>query len=132
MEALVMELIDIKATHKTPEIKGDMSAASFSIRGKSIPEDAREFFTPFKDWFIQTIESKPSRITAEIDLEYFNTSTSIILLDIFKKLNAIQDKTEIKVTWYYEEDDIEMEEVGQDYQFIIGDILELKGKARVD
>ncbi|NLN30763.1 MAG: DUF1987 domain-containing protein, partial [Bacteroidales bacterium] len=56
----------------------------------------------------------------DIRLEYFNTSSSKCILDVFKKLEAIHKaKNEVIVNWYYEEDDEDMLEAGEDYESII-------------
>ena len=55
-----------------------------------------------------------------IQLEYFNTSSSKCILDVFKKLEAIHKaKHEVIINWYYEEDDEDMLEAGEDYESII-------------
>jgi tagatose-1,6-bisphosphate aldolase len=56
-----------------------------------------------------------------IQLEYFNTSSSKCLLDILKKLQIVSQNggSKVKVVWYYEEDDEDMLEAGEDYQAII-------------
>jgi hypothetical protein len=56
-----------------------------------------------------------------IQLEYFNTSSSKCVLDILKKLQSINQsgRSKSKVYWYYEEDDEDMLEAGEDYQAII-------------
>ena len=55
-----------------------------------------------------------------IQLEYFNTSSSKCILDIFKKLELIYKKgSKVQINWYYEEDDEDMFEAGEDYQSII-------------
>jgi hypothetical protein len=57
----------------------------------------------------------------EIKLEYFNTSSSKCILDLFKKLESINNiANQVKVNWYFEEDDEDMAEAGEDYQAIIG------------
>jgi hypothetical protein len=55
-----------------------------------------------------------------IQLEYFNTSSSKCILDVFKKLEAIyKSGNEVVINWFYEEDDEDMLEAGEDYQSII-------------
>ncbi|MBD3637225.1 MAG: DUF1987 domain-containing protein [Crocinitomicaceae bacterium] len=124
-----MEELIVKATHKTPEIKGDLENGQFTIKGVCIPEDARDFFVPFKDWLLELMHSDTGKIQAELHLEYFNTSTSSILLDIFKQLNKLTDEKEISITWSFDEDDLEMEEVGMDYQLILGENFKLNRKS---
>ncbi|MFT4600838.1 MAG: hypothetical protein ACI857_001015 [Arenicella sp.] len=119
------------STPKTPEIKGKIENGSISIKGICIPEDARGFFSPFRNWLLDFTNTTDKEINLEVDLEYFNTSTSNILLDVFKHLNRAKesDSKEVKITWIYEEDDEEMKEVGEDYQLMIGDIITLQSKS---
>ena len=56
----------------------------------------------------------------EIVLEYFNTSSSKCILDVFKKLEKINSSNNgVIINWHYEEDDEDMLEAGEDYQAII-------------
>ena len=65
-------------------------------------------------------ESPLPKTVVNIRLEYFNTSSSKCILDVFKKLEAIHKaKNEVEVNWYYEEDDEDMLEAGEDYESII-------------
>jgi hypothetical protein len=116
------------ATHKTPEINGNIETGELSIKGKCIPEDARDFFVPFRNWLLDFVKTPQENIKVEVDLEYFNTSTSSIILDVFKHLNRVNSEKNVQITWIFEEDDIEMEEVGEDYKIMIGDIITLQSK----
>lgn len=122
----------IEATTRTPFIDGNIEKGKLTIKGKSIPEDAIEFFLPFRNWFMDFINSDIGKIDVEMDLEYFNTSTSSILLDTFKHLKRAAESKEVSIKWVYEEDDIEMEEVGEDYRSMIGDIITLESKPSID
>ena len=72
------------------------------------------------DW-LEKYASKPQSATnVNIQLEYFNTSSSKCILDVFKKLEAInKGGSSVVINWYYEEDDEDMLEAGEDYQAII-------------
>jgi hypothetical protein len=118
----------IDATHKTPEINGNIEKGELFIKGKCIPEDARDFFLPFRNWLLEFVNTQADRIAVTVDLEYFNTSTSSIILDVFKHLRQTSEKKDVAITWIYEEDDLEMEEVGEDYKLMIGDIIKLESK----
>jgi len=53
-------------------------------------------------------------------LEYFNTSSSKCILDLLKRLEKInQAGSKVSVNWYFESEDEDMEEAGEDYQAII-------------
>jgi hypothetical protein len=56
----------------------------------------------------------------DVKLEYFNTSSSKCLVEIFRKLEQLQDSGKnVLINWFYEEDDEDMQESGEDFQEII-------------
>ena len=115
-----MEAITIEGTSKTPSVKFDSDKGIFEIKGRSIPENSVEFYKPLVDWLDIYKESPLKKTVVNICLEYFNTSSSKCILDVFKKLEAIHKaKNEVEVNWYYEEDDEDMLEAGEDYESII-------------
>ncbi len=118
----------VESTVKTPEICGYNDRGEISIKGKCIPEDAREFFSPFRNWLLEFTDKAQNAINVEVDLEYFNTSTSNILLDIFKHLSRVNEKKSVRIKWIYEEDDLDMQEVGEDYKLMVGEIMTLESK----
>lgn len=112
--------IIIEGTAKTPTVKFDSTEGVFEIKGRSIPENSVEFYKPLVDWLDIYKESPLIKTVVNIRLEYFNTSSSKCILDVFKKLEAIHKaKHEVEVNWYYEEDDEDMLEAGEDYESII-------------
>ncbi len=116
-----MENLIIEGSPKTPEVKFNFEEGSLELKGRSIPENSVEFYQPLNEWIDSYGAVAQSKTTIDIKLEYFNTSSSKCILDIFKKLEAMNgNKTEVSVNWYFEEDDEDMEEAGQDYQAIIG------------
>jgi len=115
-----MEPILIEGTPKTPTIKFDSATGVFEIKGRSIPENSVEFYKPLIDWLDLYKETPNNKTVINIKLEYFNTSSSKCILDVFKKLETIHKaKNEVEVNWYYEEDDEDMLEAGEDYESII-------------
>lgn len=116
-----MEKINIEMTPKTPSVKLDADSGKLELKGRSIPENSSEFYNPIFAW-IDNYAIKPKASTElHIQLEYFNTSSSKCVLDILKKIQNIHknNQTQAKVIWYYEEDDEDMLEAGEDYEAII-------------
>ncbi len=112
-----MDNLTIDGSAKTPTVEFE-GVGKLLIKGRSIPENSIEFYKPVIDW-IGAYGSAPKDITeVNVQLEYFNTSSSKCILDVFKKLETLSG-TEVKVNWYYEEDDEDMLEAGEDYQAII-------------
>ena len=115
-----METVTIEGTPKTPTINFDMQKGVLEIKGRSIPENSIEFYKPLVDWLEKYSSSPKPQTNVNIQLEYFNTSSSKCILDVFKKLEAIhKNGSEIIINWYYETDDEDMLEAGEDYQAII-------------
>ena len=84
-----MEKIAIEGSPKTPTINFDTEKGLLEIKGRSIPENSIEFYKPLVD-ALEKYALKPQATTGvTIQLEYFNTSSSKCILDVFKKLEAI-------------------------------------------
>lgn len=116
-----MELLNIEGSPKTPTIKFDPSSGFLEVKGRSIPENSIEFYKPLVD-SLEKYSTGPQKETkVNIQLEYFNTSSSKCILDVFKKLEAIHKSgnSSVTINWHYEEDDEDMLEAGEDYQAII-------------
>jgi len=112
-----MENLQIAGSSKTPEITFDASNGTLTIAGRSIPENSIEFYKPLLLWMENFGKTNPEQTLLQVKLEYFNTSSSKCLLDIFKKLETIGGKTQVE--WYYEQDDEDMLEAGEDYEAIV-------------
>ena len=115
-----METISIEGTPKTPTITFDLAKGFLEIKGRSIPENSIEFYKPLVDWLEKYAATPQAATSVNIQLEYFNTSSSKCILDVFKKLEGInKGGSSVTINWCYEEDDEDMLEAGEDYQAII-------------
>lgn len=115
-----MEILTIEGTAKTPTVNLNPSDGIIEIKGRSIPENSIEFYKPVVDWLEEYGNSPKEKTNVNIQLEYFNTSSSKCILDVLKKLESIAKAgNDITINWYYEEDDEDMLEAGEDYQSII-------------
>jgi hypothetical protein len=115
-----MEKLRIEGTPKTPTIKFDPESGKLLIQGRSIPENSIEFYKPLVDLLEEYTTAPKTNTNVDMVLEYFNTSSSKCILDVFKKLEKIKSEgSEVIINWHYEEDDEDMLEAGEDYQAII-------------
>jgi len=116
-----MDNLQIDGTRQTPEISFNAESGILKLDGRSIPENTFEFFTPVLNWLDEYVSSAPDKVVAKINLEYFNTSSSKYILEILKRLKVILGEgKDVLVEWYYEEDDEEMMETGEDYEDVSG------------
>jgi len=115
-----MEKISIEGTSKTPTITFDAAKCIMEIKGRSTPENSTDFYRPLVDALKNFPEKKNEKITVNFQLEYFNTSSSKCILDILKTLGAMKKiGVEVVINWFYEEDDDDMFESGENYQQIL-------------
>jgi hypothetical protein len=112
-----MENLNLSGSPKTPEVNFSGSGELW-LKGRSIPENSIEFYKPLMDWLEEYGKGPNANTVLNVQLEYFNTSSSKCILDLFKKLETISASS-LTVNWYYEEDDEDMLEAGEDYQAII-------------
>jgi len=115
------EKIEIKGNQDTPGVIFDKDNNVFLMTGRSFPADADSFYQPLLKWLD---EFKNAGITEAVEfkvkMEYFNTASAKMLLDIFFKLEDISEAGfKIKIIWYYLEDDEDMEEAGEEFNDIV-------------
>ncbi len=115
-----MDPIKIEGTPKTPTVSFDAGTGVIEIKGRSIPENSIEFYKPLVTWLDDYAAAPKQATTVNIQLEYFNTSSSKCILDVFKKLEKVfNNQNQVVINWYYEEDDEDMLDAGEDYQSIL-------------
>ena len=114
-----MEEIFLLATDKSPGLTFRKNGI-LEIVGKSIPENAEDFFAPVLKWLESYVENPAPKTLLSINLEYFNIASSKRILFILYKLNDLVAKNiDVKVKWIYDDQDEDMFEVGQDYAFMV-------------
>ena len=121
-----MEPIQLTATPKTPEVLFDAEKGMLSLKGRSIPEHTVEFYKPLHQWIEEYGQNPCAKTTVEIFVEYYNTSSSKSILDLFKRLETVHKMGhDMIVQWYYEEDDEALLESGEEYQSMVDIPFEL-------
>lgn len=88
------------------------------MSGRSIPENSIEFYRPLFEWLDDYVKIPSDKTIFDIKLEYFNTSSSKCLVEIFRRLERITSNG-VVINWFYEEDDEDMQESGEDFKEII-------------
>lgn len=113
--------MQIKGNLKFPTIDFNPTSGVFEIFGRSLPENTIDFYRPVLDWLDRYNSSPAANTVVNVSLEYFNTSSSKLILDIFKKFKDLHDAGKsIHVNWFYEEDDPDLQSQGELFQEISG------------
>lgn len=112
-----MNKLHLEKTSVTPEIHFSADG-KLKISGRSIPENSIKFYSPVLEWIQQYAASPSSETSLEIYLEYFNTASAKVILDIFKNLEKLHNdsKSKCKVLWIHDANDEDMQEAGEDYK----------------
>jgi len=54
-------------------------------------------------------------ITVNMEIVYFNSSSSKLFFDLFDLLDEVKDKYKITINWIYDEENESAEEAGEDF-----------------
>ena len=119
-----MENLNIAQTKYTPEVvmKTD---GYISFTGKTYPENTFEFYAPVSSWLKEFFATKDngSKLTIDIAITYFNSSSSKFFFDFFDILDKNNDDFEIVVNWIFDEENEGVQEAGED---LVDDFSDLK------
>lgn len=119
-----MDNLKIEKTKYTMEIDFNKDTGILEMAGSSYPENALDFFGPILDWIKTYISEMKKPMVLNIRLNYLNTSSTKCILDIFETLEQyFKAGGDVKINWYYAEDDEDImetgEELGEDFDFPI-------------
>ncbi|MBW8051221.1 MAG: DUF1987 domain-containing protein [Cytophagales bacterium] len=117
-----MKILKIDPTGDTPAILLDADKGVFKITGRSMPEDAQLFYQTVLDWVTRYAEEPNSETNFVFKLEYFNTASAKLILDILIKLEEIHNRGKKTIfTWYYHANNKDMKEAGEKF----GELVEI-------
>jgi hypothetical protein len=124
-----MNPLFIPETIATPEIHFDLEQNQFLVKGCSRPEDVRDFYIPVLTWLdelkqLLTPEQKAqfadSPMLFKFKFDYFNSSSAKFILDILVIINNIHlSGVNMRIDWYYDENDDDMKEVGEELSEVV-------------
>ncbi len=112
-----MENLIIKETKYTPSIKLDVEKGLMELMGKSYPENTFEFYKPMLEWVEEYFENNDKRTVVNMEIIYFNSSSSKLFFDFFDLLeDAHNSGKTIEVNWIYDEENESALEAGEDFK----------------
>jgi hypothetical protein len=122
----IMRKLTIDKTSSTPLVVLDPDKRFGLISGESRPSDVREFYDQILSWmnefssYLTKSDNSKDPFTFSFDLEYFNSSSGKLILDICKVLARLKTKgINIIVNWYSETEDEDMLEAGKEMSRIV-------------
>jgi hypothetical protein len=118
--------LTIDKTNTTPEVILDPEKKIYKISGESRPSDVREFYDKIITWLIDFRQefTKANDLKEPVNfffnLEYFNSSSAKLILDICKILSSLKlNGFNVTINWCYDPEDVDMLEVGKELSKIV-------------
>lgn len=111
-----MDILKIEKRNDSPMILADGQAGYFEVKGKSLPEDAIEFYRPLEKYAQEYVKSPKPKTTINLKLEYLNTSSSKKLLDIISYFENLPGQGyTVELNWYHRDEDQDMIDEGVEF-----------------
>ena len=108
----MLEHLTNKGDNKNPNIILDPSGV-IEFQGRSLPENAKEIFTPVFEWMNKYCENPTETTEINFKLEYFNTTSSKMIFEVLKIAESlIKDGHKVNLNWYYEKEDPDLKDEG--------------------
>jgi len=111
----MLEKIHLKQTEFTPLVYWD-NTPNFLIKGILITENPLIFFEPIFIWLDELDQKTGVHLTFDFKLDYFNTTSSIFLLRMMKRLKKNKNQ---KIVWTLNVEDEDMLEIIEDFNIIL-------------
>jgi len=124
-----MDIIRIEKTNNTPSIFIDEANMLCRIQGASFPEDAYEVYQHVLDWLDKIKDRLDTKLIVEFDYDFLNSISHKKVWQILHELKTMQsNRKDVAVTWYYEENDEDIMEAGEDLAELMNIPFELIAK----
>lgn len=111
--------LHIAATEETPEVYLNAEGNPSFIAGRSLPENAYEFYRPVLEWIREHAANAKNPMQLELRFDYFNSSSGRFLFEILSVLENSGNKGNYTIIWTIEPDDDLMLEKGEELKSLI-------------
>lgn len=115
-----METLRLEQTDDSPRVILDPAEKLFEISGKSLPEDAVDFYQPILDWLNVYRKEPLAQTPFNLKLIYFNTASSKLIMDILLVFEEmVEEGHEVRIRWHAHKSDEDMQEAGKEFEEMI-------------
>lgn len=113
-----MERVTLNGTPATPSVVLDSEQGKLEFSGRSLPEDTLTFYRPILNWIDDYLHINKGNTHTDISikLEYFNTATSKVILNM---LSRFENTGNVNVHWFHYQEDEDMLESGKEFQELV-------------
>ena len=124
---IMKDLLIIKETALTPKVNYNSALNCLEITGRSIPMEAEKFWSPVLSWYIRNSVIRHG-LSISFNFDYLNSGSQQFILKLLKMMKESDYKGLVnigKIIWNYENFDLDMLEMGQDFAFASGLTIEM-------
>ncbi len=115
-----MEAISYISKNLLPGVILNKKTGVFEISGHSCPEDAGEFYEPIFNWLDEYKKQPLQSTTLDFKMTYFNTVTAKVFYLIMTRMEDLSfSGYDVKIRWFYNEGDEDLEEAGAEFEKIL-------------
>ena len=124
-----LESMFIEETNDTPDIILDNDNLKIIITGPSFPENAYSVYSPVLDWIEKLGTTLQSTLVCEFFYSYINSASKKLVYEVILLLKRLLEANkQISITWFYEEHDDDMKELGEEFRELTSVPMDLKIK----
>jgi hypothetical protein len=121
----------IEPTSKTPQIDLNHLTGELILSGRSIPENAAELYDGILKWVSQYADNPRPTTNLRLNLEYFNTASSIWLAKIVKALSSNKEsESTLMIHLYFNIEEFDSMDA-EDLKDTLSPIIDMIGSPKV-
>jgi hypothetical protein len=122
--------ISTEGSLKTPQIDFNHHTGDLILSGRSIPENAAKVYEPLLKWIGEYVKSPRKTTNFRLNLEYFNSATTIWIAKLVRALGKIEKEDCVLFIHIYFDledfDEMEEDEIKQVVGSLVDNIGEIK------
>ena len=109
--------MEINAENDKPYVFLNKNTCNLTIKGKSYPTHALEFYNPIEDKSMNFINDDIcENLTITLYLEIMNSISTKCIFSLIKNVSEIKN---VVINWYYESDDEDIREEGKHFSDLL-------------
>jgi hypothetical protein len=121
----------VEPTSKTPQIDLNHLTGELILSGRSIPENAVELYEKVLNWVSVYVRNPRHTTNLRLNLEYFNTASSIWLAKVVKVLCGIKEaESTLMIHLYFNIEEFDSMEV-EDLKDALSPVIDMIGTPTV-
>tara|TARA_B100000925_G_scaffold258361_1_gene213245 strand:- start:143 stop:520 length:378 start_codon:yes stop_codon:yes gene_type:complete len=119
-----MNNLNISPTKSSPFVSGNIQDGTLEIKGNCYPENSILFFEEIMKW-MDHLPKTLHKFSLICELNYIASSSVMHFYKLIQKTEEIINPEKVKIIWKYEEDDEDIQNLGEEFQKLSNGVVEL-------